>query len=94
MELYVFRISNSTVTPHLSYKMLYITKHYRKNPKTFSKFINNKFAMQRDGIYLLRNRNNKVMMRFRLVDGKVTQLWKNSPVTKERHKLLYDWNDK
>lgn len=88
MELYIYRINKNVLAPHNKYRHLFITEHYRKNLTTFKKFINERFENQPDGIYILKDRNNKAMSRFRIRLGKITKIYKTSPITKERYKLI------
>ncbi len=86
-QMSVIRIRSRYAAPYLKHRYLYLSKKDVISISTFKKAMNEKVRGWPDSLYYLKLSDGKVFVRFRITDGRVTNVYKKSNITGNRYPI-------
>lgn len=84
------RVRANFIGPYRKCKYFYLEKKHLKNKRAFIKHIQKVAADWPSGTYYLKLSDGRVFARFDLINGKVKQLYRESPSTGKEYPV-WDW---
>ncbi len=86
-QMSVIRIRSKYAAPYLKHRYIYLSRRDVSSESTFKKAMNQKVSGWPDSMYYLKLSDGKVFVRFRIKNGRVTNIYKRSTITGNRYPI-------
>jgi len=86
-QMSVIRVRKQYAAPYLKYRYVYITSKHVRSEKNFKQYMNEIVPTWPPGIYYLKLSTGKVFVKFKIDEGRVTNIYRTSPITGEKYPI-------
>lgn len=86
-QMSVIRIRSRYAAPYLKHRYIYLSRRDVSSESAFKRSMKQKVRGWPDSLYYLKLADGKVFVRFRIKEGKVTNVYKRSTITGNRYPI-------